>query len=916
MFKEELIPLAPSQNQLRQDIRFLTKLLAEIIREQEGEALLLKIEEIRTLAQEIRASHNPLLIESQKKLIRSLSLDQAYNIARAFTIYFQMVNIAEEVQRIRRLRDYERSPEIFQEMSLKKLFKDLMDEGYSPKEILKFLSQCDIGPVLTAHPTEAKRRTVLDHLFFISGQLMQLNRPDLTFAESESLTKRIKETLEILWQTSEVRNRKVEVLDEVDQTLYYFERTIISLLANIHEKIHREFDRLGVDPQDDIDPFIHFGSWVGADRDGNPNVTPAITMTTAKKQRKLIVKFYLLSIEDFIRKFSQSTDYIQVSKKFLDSLEQDKKALPEEARELERYETTEIYRKKFSFIHRRLECVLLDKKGKYKTADEFISDLLIVQESLKKNQGFTASDGDLRRLIVQAKAFRFFLARLDFRDHAQKVHKAIEELLGPHGLEPQFLLNKIASSSSRKGSVSSPEAKDIVAQFKTFRQLKELFDADIVDAYILSMTQKPVDMLALLYLAKNEGLVHVAHKRVKKASIGIVPLFETIQALQNCHEIMEELFSIPLYRSYIKARGDIQEIMLGYSDSSKDGGYLAANWHLYLAQQNLFETAEKYGVKIKFFHGKGGTIDRGGGESHRAILGQPYSAEGGRIKMTEQGEVVSQKYATPMVAKRNMEQLITAVVWTNLVTNREINKNPKLAGWEKQMAQLSKDSFIFYRQLVFETPGFLDFYHQATPINILKITKIGSRPAARSSVQSFEQLRAIPWVFSWVQSRYIISAWYGVGHAFKKFMDENSEGLELLRQMYKQWPFFTSIIHNLQASLAKADLYIAELYSGIVSDENLRKTIHEAIEREQQLAVESVLLISEQKELLDYHKVLKESIKLRNPYVDPLNYIQVRFLQEKNQLSIAASNDIKRAKIDEVLLLTVNGIASGMKSTG
>ena len=916
MFKEELIPLAPSQNQLRQDIRFLSKLLAEIIREQEGEDLLLKIEEIRTLAQEIRENKNPLMIESQKKLIRSLSPDEAYNVTRAFTIYFQLVNIAEEVQRIRRLRDYERSPEVFQEMSLKKLFKDLMEEDYTPKEILDFLSQCDIGPVLTAHPTEAKRRTVLDHLFFISGQLMELNRSDLTLSEQDSLTKRIKETLEILWQTSEVRNRKVEVLDEVDQTLYYFERTIISLLANIHEKIHREFARLGVDPQDDIDPFIHFGSWVGADRDGNPNVTPAITMTTAKKQRKLIVNFYLTSIENFIRKFSQSTDYIQVSKKFLESIELDKKALPQQAQELERYEGTEIYRKKFSFIHHKLECVLTDKKGKYKNADEFITDLLIIQESLRKNQGHSASDGDLRRLIVQAKAFRFFLARLDFRDHAKKVHKAIEELLGPNGLEPQVLLNKIAAASTRKVNVTSPEAKDILAQFKTFRHLKEHFDPDIVDAYILSMTQTPVDMLALMYLAKNEGLVHVAHKKVKKAAMGIVPLFETIGALQNCHEIMAELFAIPLYRSYLKARGDVQEIMLGYSDSSKDGGYLAANWHLYLAQQNLYETAEKYGVKIKFFHGKGGTIDRGGGESHRAILGQPFSAVGGRIKMTEQGEVVSQKYATPMVAKRNMEQLITAVVWTNLVTNREIKKNPKLAGWEKLLAQLSQDSFIFYRQLVFETPGFLDFYNQATPISILKITKIGSRPAARSATQSFEQLRAIPWVFSWVQSRYIISAWYGVGHAFKKYMDENPEGLDALRQMYKQWPFFTSIIHNLEASLAKADLYIAELYSGIVTDSDLRKNIHEAIEREQQLAVESVLLISGEKELLDYHKVLQESIKLRNPYVDPLNYIQVRFLQEKNQLSDTPSHEAKRAKIDEILLLTVNGIASGMKSTG
>jgi phosphoenolpyruvate carboxylase len=916
MFKEELIPLAPSQNQLRLDIRFLSRLLGEVIREQEGEPLLLKIEEIRTLAQEIREKRNPLMIESQKKLIRSLSLDEAYKIARAFTIYFQLVNIAEEVQRIRRLRDYERSPEVFQEMSLKKLFKDLMEENYTPQEILEFLATCDITPVLTAHPTEAKRRTVLDHLFFISSQLVQLNRPDLILSEQELLTRRIKETLEILWQTSEVRNRKVEVLDEVDQTLYYFERTIISLLANIHEKIRREFARQGYAQAGEIEPFIHFGSWVGADRDGNPNVTPAVTMTTAHKQRKLIVKFYLSSLENFIRKFSQSTDYVQVSRKFSESVDVDVKALPQQARELERYEGSEIYRKKFSFIHHKLECVLTGKKGGYKDADEFILDLLTIQESLGKNRGPCASEGDLRRLIIQAKAFRFYLARLDFRDHAQKIHKTVEELLGPGSLDAEFLLNKISGSKGRKVIIHSPDAKDILAQFKTFRVLKEQFDADIVDAYILSMTQTPVDMLALLYLARNEGLVHVAHKKVKKAAIGVVPLFETIDSLQNCHEMMGELFAMPLYRSYLKARGDVQEIMLGYSDSSKDGGYLAANWHLYLAQQNLCKTAEKYGVKIKLFHGKGGTIDRGGGESHRAILAQPFSAAGGRIKLTEQGEVVSQKYATPMVAKRNMEQLVTAVVWTNLVTNRETRKNPRLAGWELLLARLAQDSFVFYRRLVFETQGFLDFYNQATPINILKISKIGSRPAARSALQNFEQLRAIPWVFSWVQSRYIISAWYGVGYAFKKYMDEDPRGLDVLRQMYKQWPFFTSIIHNLQASLAKTDLYIAQLYAGIVADEDLGKRIHESIEREQQLAVESVLLISEQKELLDYHKVLQESIKLRNPYVDPLNYIQVRFLQEKNHTGAATANESKLEKIDDILLLTVNGIASGMKSTG
>ncbi len=915
MFSEP-IPFQPSQQDLRQDVKFLTGLLTDIIREQEGEELLSRIEEIRTLAKEIRQTNNPFLVESQKKLIASLSIEEAYNVARAFTIYFQLVNIAEEVQRIRRLRDYDRSPEVFQEMSLKKLFKDLMDEGYKPEEILEFLNNCDIGPVLTAHPTEAKRRTVLDHLDFISSQLVQLNRTDLTLSEQEHLTQRTKEELEILWQTAQVRSRKVDILDEVDHTLYYFDRTIISLLANIHEKVFREFSRLGIELKGELKPFVNIGSWVGADRDGNPFVTPAVTRIVAQQQRQVIINFYLRTIEGFIRKFSQSLMYANVTKKLLDSLEQDGRVLADSAKELLKYEGKEVYRKKLSFIHERLKRILKGQKGAYVTADQFIDDLELIKDSLLKNAGLSVANGDLRRLIVQARAFRFYLAKLDFRDHARKVRRAAIEALGVEEYDQALLVAKIMSPRRRKITFQSADAKDISGQLVVFKELKEKFDAQIVDTYILSMTETPLDILAQMYLAKEHGLIHIAHKRVKVANIGLTPLFETIQALQASPEIMDKLFSIPVYRSYLKARGDVQEIMLGYSDSSKDGGYLAANWCLYQAQQELHKVAEKYHVKIKFFHGKGGTIDRGGGESHRAILGQPFAADGGRIKLTEQGEVISQKYANPVVAKRNLEQLISAVVWTNLVTNKQVRKNPKLGDWEKLMEQLSHESFTQYRSFVYETPGFLDFYHEATPINVLKITKIGSRPAMRSEKRDFSELRAIPWVFSWVQSRYIISAWYGVGTALKNYLDSHGDkGVDYLRTMYKQWPFFTSIIHNLQASLAKTDLYIAELYASNVIDEHLRVSIHEAIVKEHQLAVEAVLLISEQKNLLDYHKILKESIKLRNPYVDPLNYIQVRFMHEKNALTESAS-EIKRAKIDEVLLLTVNGIASGMKSTG
>jgi len=903
-----------SQSHIRQDIRFLMDMLAQVIREQEGEELVLKIEQVRALAREIRLNHNPLVVESQKKLIASLSLTEAYQVARAFTIYFQLVNIAEEVQRIRRLRDYDRSDEVLQDMSLRKVFKELMDQGIKPKQIAEFLSQAEIEPVLTAHPTEAKRRSVLDHLFFLSSQLIQINRPDLTYTERDELTKRMKETLEILWQTSEVRSRKVEVLDEVDQTMYYFDRTIIALVANIHDKIYRAFFRLGVELPRDIKPFLRFGSWVGSDRDGNPHVTAGVTRTTALRQRQLIIKFYLWCVEDFIRKFSQSDQYIDVSKKLLDSVEEDKKLLPDMARDLERYETHEVYRKKFSFIHRRLTLVLIEGDGAYNAPAEFVADLRVIQDSLLKNKGRQTAHGDLERLIIQAQTFGFHLARLDFRDHSGKIRAAINEIFRNEPTQEE-MIKAMGARMPRKSALHTAPAKDIVEQLQVFHDLKADFDPNIVDSYIVSMTERPLDILSLFYLARQEGLIEVKARSVKSAGIGLVPLFETIHTLQGAHEVMEELFAIPLYRSYLKARGDVQEIMLGYSDSSKDGGYLAANWNLYMAQKNLHRIGEKYGIRIKFFHGKGGTIDRGGGESHQAILGQPYAADGGLIKLTEQGEVISQKYANPMVAKRNLEQLISAVVISNLVTRREIRHNARIKVWEERLRALSEDAFGFYREMVFETPGFLDFYHEATPISILKITKIGSRPATRGAARSFDELRAIPWVFSWVQSRYIISAWYGIGHALRAYIDGREDGLEELREMYRQWPFFTSMMHNVQASLAKTDLYIAQLYADIVDDEALRERIHEAISREYERSVGVVLEITQQQELLDYHKVLQESIKLRNPYVDPLNYIQVRFLKEKKSLADSAA-DTKRARIDEILLLTVNGIASGMKSTG
>jgi phosphoenolpyruvate carboxylase len=853
---------------LRRDVRFLTTLLGDVIREQEGEKLFGKIEEIRGLSKAIRQSHKPELISEQKKLIASLDLDEAYKVARAFTIYFQLVNIAEEAQRVRRIRHYESDPKLLGEMSLRRLFHDLRERGVRGADLLRFLSGMEIELVLTAHPTEAKRRTVMEHLLRIASDLARYDRPDLAGSEREAAALRVKETLEILWQTSEIRQRKVEVMDEVDQTLFYFQRTILELAADLQAKIRREYTHYYKEGEEPILPFIRFGSWAGSDRDGNPNVTCAVTRQTAALHRRLVFRHYLAALENLIRRFSQSQTAAKVSRRLKDSLEEDRRLLPQSARELERYEADEIYRKKLSFIHEKLLRTLKKRKPGYASSEDLLEDLLIVQESLQTHGGLLASCGDLERLVSQVRVFGFHLASLDFRDHARKLKE---------------------------------NPAQIREQLDALGQIHKRLDAGLAENYILSMTESAADILALLKLVR------------RRERVGLVPLFETIHALERCDEVMEELFSAPAYRKYLASRGDHQEVMLGYSDSSKDGGYLTANWKLYVAQKRLVETAARYKVKLKLFHGKGGTIDRGGGESHKAILAQPDAAPGGRIKLTEQGEVVSQKYANAVIAGRNLEQLISAVIWTNLINKRETEHNKKIPVWEGRMELLSGFSYRFYRALVFETPGFLDFYLQATPIRVLQMTKIGSRPASRSGEETVENLRAIPWVFSWIQSRYIISAWYGVGHALESYVEERGpKGVEELKEMYEEWPFFRSLIDNVRVSLAKTDLTIAAQYATLVEDAELRGRIHGLVEAEYRRAVSHVLKICSQEELLGFHATLKESIRLRNPYVDPLNGIQLRFLRELAK----EKSDEDRRKMGEILLLTVNGIASGMKSTG
>ena len=925
---------------LRKDVRLLTTLLGDVIREQEGEKLFAKIEQIRGLAKS-RHEAGTVKIVDLKKLIRSLDLDDAYKVARSFTIYFQLVNIAEEMQRVRRIRSYEREGTGLQEMSLRRLFADLKRRGHSGEELAGFMSSLSIELVLTAHPTEAKRRTVMDHLLRVASRLAELDSMDITVYEMETAKESIKETLEILWQTTELRQRRVLVSDEVDQTLFFFRRTILNLLPNMHRRLRREFTRCfppkadpppaGGNPRLNIKPFVRFGSWVGADRDGNPNVTCEVTKKTAALQKKLILNVYLSAIEGLIRKHSQSQEVVKASRKLAESVAEDAKIMPELAKDLERYEMSELYRQKFSFMHQKIQN-MLEKKKPGTTVEDFVKDIEVIRDSLLTHKGALAA-ADFERLLDQVSFFGFHLAKLDFRDHAKKVKQAFREVFPNEEYNTESILKAIRSKKMGRNLSLSVQSKEFLEQLSTMRTIQEKVDRQVADDYILSMTESEEDILALFYFALQKGLIHVrptsggsasGGKEVKDSSIGLIPLFEVIRSLERAHEVMDRLFSIPIYRSYLRSQGNIQQVMLGYSDSAKDGGYVTANWKLYLAQKKLYEVAVKHGVKLELFHGKGGTIDRGGGESHRAILAQPYAASFGRLKITEQGEVVAQKYANPEIAERNLEQMITAVVWTNLVSKKEFESNKKIRVWEQRMEKLSALAYYRYRQLLFDTPGFLDFFNQATPIQVLKKTNIGSRPALRSPAgalvagglkETFEELRAIPWVFSWIQSRYIISAWYGIGFALESYISNNPQGLQELREMYEEWPFFRSILTNLQTSLAKTDISIASQYAEMVMDGELKDRIHGEIVSEHKNAIEKVLDVCSQKEILDSHRVLRDSIRQRNPYIDPLHYLQMRFLGEIREKSGTASEE-DRKKIDEILLLTVNGIAFGMKSTG
>lgn len=933
-------------------INLLGDLLGEVIIEQAGRGAFQLEETIRLLAKNYRKTADASIISDLEKIITNLNSTERMTIIKAFSIFFQLINTAEE--RFRAVVNiHEKLQSQFTD-TLRYAVSYAKRMGVPPLTLIEILNLINIQLVFTAHPTEAKRTTTLIKLQQIKELLILLENPNLGMLRKEQYVQNLKYHITLLWQSDDLRSGKVEVMDEVRSILFYFEHslfdTIPLLLDNLRKIIAEEYkDTIGRYGTIDfnIPPFITFGSWVGGDRDGHSGVTALTSYKTMLLYKRLCVRKYIETIHRLLNDLSSSTNFVKISNELQDSIQADMELFPEISQATERLNKDEPYRKKLDFIRLKLENTLLEidsaakkrgiaptlvgsqtqrqRKGFfYFRSSQLLDDLRVIQNSLKKNKGKIISNGLLRSLISQVRTFGFFLAPLDFRQDSSVHRTAIDEILGKIGLpilsslsnkeQYHVLVNELRSKRplgvhalSLAHNLSAPTA-ELLATLTIAKDGLEEISPRIINSYIISMTHNEIDILIMLLLIKEMGLLKIDDD-VKRAYFNVVPLFETKEALQHAPDVMAKLFANDIYYSYLRRRGFVQEIMLGYSDSNKDVGYLESNYLLLNVQVKLVEVAAKRKIKLKIFHGRGGSVSRGGGPTNQAILAQPAGTTS-LVKITEQGEVIRGKYADPELAYRNLEQLANAMIVRGVETKVKIsNKSTYPENYLQYFKELAEDSAEMYEDTVKHNPEFLEFYLTTTPLDLIERMIIGSRPSRRKSTvhKGIHSLRAIPWVFSWMQTRLLFPGFYGTGNAFRKF--EEKHGIEILQNMYQDWKYFTTVIDNLQQVLFKVDCMIAERY---VDPKHLQ--LYNQIKDEYEKSREMVLKITNSSQLLENQKNIRLQIALRKPYIDPLSFIQAELLKEWR---IAGSpSDMSPEGLQRALLSTINGIAAGLRNTG
>ena len=894
---------------LRRDIRSLGIQLGRVLVEQSGEPLLDVVERLRHLLIQHRESSNleqkksgDDLMAQARAIIARLPVEDAYKVTKAFAIYFELTNLAETNHRKRRRRaarlHLDHAPLAG---SFRGTLVRLKAAGINAQHALESLRKIEVTPVFTAHPTEVARRTVLVKRRNISRLLEELDRLPLSNSDAEELEKQIGAEITALWQTDEVRLAKPSVTDEIRMGLDPYRMTLFDTLPKIYAEMVDSFREVyGLELQErELPCVLSFGSWVGGDRDGNPFVTSECTTDALQMARNVIIDFYSSQISKTARLLSSSLRRVGTSAAFRHRLKE-YEALLSSARG-RRISEAELYRLFLELVDVRLQASrkVPSVYPGYANATEFASDIALLRDSLDENQGSRLAEIAIDPFLRAVQTFGFKLHSLDIRQHSRVLSDALAELTaaaaGGAG-------GTLGVGTSRGLSEQSRETMNV---FQTLALLKQQYPPASVRTFIVSNTQSEQDIFNVVRLAAVCGLR--VGRNGDDPGLMPVPLFESIEALRSSADVMRRVWNSPEYAPVLDSWGRSQEVMLGYSDSNKDGGMLTSTWELYKAHRALHQVARECRVSLRLFHGRGGTVGRGGGPTHAAILAQPIGDFSGQIRITEQGEVLNWKYSDPVLAEWNLELMIAASL--EALTRPGSPREQEISRWDDVMEGLSRKAFAYYRKNIAENPDMLLYFEQATPINELDNMQIGSRPARRSHSRCLEDLRAIPWVFGWMQSRHAVPAWFGVGYAIEQFIAEAPGNAGLLREMMAQVPLFSELVRNVELAMAKADLTIARLYAGLVEDGNVRDRVFALLEEEFLRTRKALLSITGQEDLLEANPVLFRSIRLRNPYVDPMSLVQVDLLHRKR----AGENT---DALDYALGGTINGIAAGLHNTG
>jgi phosphoenolpyruvate carboxylase len=921
---------------LSANIRALGDILGRVITGQHGETTLNLVEQVRRMAKELRNAPTQTDPNALPRLIADLSLSQLQSLVKAFTLYFGLVNLAEGVERLRalRARDVRHAPAPRAE-SIADAIHLLKQHGVPAAAIQEWLDHALIMPVLTAHPTESRRRTILIKLRRIFDRLI-----DLTFgerlvlpADRQAAITAIEREIVGLWQSDDVRNRRPSVLDEVENGLFYFQTVLWDLLPLLYRETAEALTAAYPDHQWHLPPFLRFGSWMGGDRDGNPFVTPEVTVETVRLMRSAMLRYLIGCLDRLITDLSQSVQQVKVDTAIIDRIAEYRELMPDAAATLNPHYRCEPYRQLCHFIQARLQKTLHytlhhtprwgadpqppRMRDIYYHSRELLADLDLIDASLRNNGGALIADGLLRDVRTNVAAFRLHTATLDVRQHASRHTTALSEILAAAGVVSNY---EALDESERVAVLSveirrprpltpsrlshlSPATAETVETFRVMSAISEQLDPEIFQTYIISTTSQVSDLLAVLLFCRDAGL----YQPGQYSQLNIVPLFETGDDLQRAPLLLDELLQLPVYREHLALRDNLQEVMLGYSDSNKEGGFVAANWALYRAQVALTAVTDRHGVRLRLFHGRGGAVGRGGGPAGQAILAQPPGTLHGQIKVTDQGEMISDRYLDPRTAHRHLEQVVNAVLRAGFPG---MARHPE-PEWVAAMERMAETARTVYRSLVYEDPDFLIYFRNATPVAEFNRLRIGSRPVSRRKSDRIEDLRAIPWVFSWMQSRHTLPGWFGLGSALEEFAEADPNHLHLLRTMYRHWPFFTTLLDNAQMIMLKADMNIARAYAGLVPDQQLAARIFQQIENEFRRTEQMICQITEQNDLLAHQPVLQRAIRQRNPYIDPLSFIQIELLKR-----LRAAPPEEQVELETVLLMSITGIAAGFKNTG